>query len=31
MLITIGMFSLEIVLYLIFVKMLPVLHRVEAS
>ncbi|MGD8587679.1 MAG: Ni/Fe-hydrogenase cytochrome b subunit [Chromatiales bacterium] len=31
MLITIGMFSLEIVLYLIFVKMLPVLHRVEAT
>jgi Ni/Fe-hydrogenase subunit HybB-like protein len=31
LLITIGMFSLEIVLYLIFVKRLPVLHRVEAS
>jgi len=31
MLITIGMFSLEIVLYLIFVKMLPVLHRAEAT
>jgi Ni/Fe-hydrogenase subunit HybB-like protein len=31
MLITIGMFSLEIVLYLMFVKMLPVLHRAEAT
>jgi Ni/Fe-hydrogenase subunit HybB-like protein len=31
MLITIGMFSLEIVLYLIFVKHLPVLHRVQAA
>ncbi len=31
LLITIGMFSLEIVLYLIFVKHLPVLHRVEAT
>jgi Ni/Fe-hydrogenase subunit HybB-like protein len=31
LLITIGMFSLEIVLYLIFVKHLPVLHRAEAT
>ena len=31
MLITIGMFSLEIVLYLFFVKQFPVLHRVEAT
>jgi Ni/Fe-hydrogenase subunit HybB-like protein len=31
MLITIGMFSLEIVLYLIFVKRLPVLHHAEAT
>jgi Ni/Fe-hydrogenase subunit HybB-like protein len=30
-LITIGMFSLEVVLYLIFVKHLPVLHHVEAT
>ncbi|MDJ0806593.1 MAG: Ni/Fe-hydrogenase cytochrome b subunit [Gammaproteobacteria bacterium] len=30
-LITIGMFSLEIALYLIFVKHLPVLHRAEAE
>jgi Ni/Fe-hydrogenase subunit HybB-like protein len=31
LLITIGMFSFEIVLYLIFVKRLPVLHRAEAT
>lgn len=31
LLITIGMFSLEIALYLVFVKHLPVLHRVEAT
>ena len=31
LMITIGMFSFEIVLYLIFVKRLPVLHRAEAT
>ncbi|WP_455205982.1 Ni/Fe-hydrogenase cytochrome b subunit [Kaarinaea lacus] len=29
--VTIGIFSLEVVLYLIFVKRLPVLHRAEAN
>jgi len=31
LLITIGMFSFEVVLYLIFVKYLPVMHRAEAT
>ena len=31
LMITIGMFSFEVVLYLIFVKRLPVLHRAEAT
>ncbi|WP_455201985.1 NrfD/PsrC family molybdoenzyme membrane anchor subunit, partial [Kaarinaea lacus] len=31
LMITIGMFSFEVVLYLIFVKTLPVLHRAEAT
>ncbi len=31
LLITIGMFSLEITLYLVFVKRLPVLHQAEAT
>ena len=31
LLITIGMFSFEVVLYLIFVKRLPVMHRAEAT
>ncbi|MDM8568719.1 hypothetical protein QUF50_04240, partial [Thiotrichales bacterium HSG1] len=30
LLVTLGIFSMEIMLYLIFVKRLPVLHRVEA-
>jgi Ni/Fe-hydrogenase subunit HybB-like protein len=31
MLVTIGMFSLEIMLYLVFVKTLPVLHKIQSS
>ena len=31
LLITIGMFSFEVVLYLIFVKYIPVMHRAEAT
>ena len=31
MLVTIGMFSIEIMLYLVFVKTLPVLHKIQSS